>query len=87
MAREQGLIQQAYHPGNDGYISEVKNVPVEAPSRGFDVKQHEIGHPAIGQPVDGVADGPADDQAERQRRELELRPAPARPTARRPPPP
>ena len=34
-----------------------------------DVEQHEIGHRTVGQPVDGVADRAADDQAERQRGE------------------
>src|SRR3954469_19859434 len=33
-AREQGLIQQADNPGNDGYISEVKNIPVKPPIGG-----------------------------------------------------
>ena len=27
---EQGFIQQTGHPGNDGYIGKVKDVPVEA---------------------------------------------------------
>src|SRR3954452_7200385 len=33
-AREQGFIQQAHHPGNDRYISEVKNIPVKPPIGG-----------------------------------------------------
>src|SRR5215831_8831109 len=63
----QGFIQQTNDAGNDGGVGEVKDVPAELPSCGGNVKKHEIGDPAISQPVDGIADRPADDQAERQR--------------------
>src|SRR5262249_34459988 len=56
-------------PGNDGHVGKVKNVPIEAEACGIDVKQHEIHHPTIGDAVDGVADRPADDEAEAQRGE------------------
>src|SRR4051812_48899791 len=44
----QGFIQEPGHPGNDGYIRDVKDVPIEAPGGGFGVQQHEIGHRAVG---------------------------------------
>ena len=37
-------------------------------------KSDEIGHGAVGKAVDGVAEGPADDQAERDGREPQLEP-------------
>ena len=37
----EGFIQEDAHTGNDGYIGQVKNVPIEAPGGGFQVQQHE----------------------------------------------
>src|SRR6476646_2443073 len=64
--RCQRLIQQANNPGNDGYIGQVKNIPIELPIRRRNVEKDEIGDPSIGQTVYGVAKGSADDQAQRE---------------------
>src|SRR5579875_3049417 len=49
------MIQEAQHAGNDGDVGEVKDVPAETPTRGRNMEIHEIGHPSICQPVDGIA--------------------------------
>ena len=67
------FIQQADNPGNDGDIGEVKNVPVKAPIRRGNVEKDEIGNPAIGQAVDGIANCTADNQAEGERDQPVLR--------------
>src|SRR5882757_730767 len=54
---QEGIIQQGRYPGNNGHIGEVEHVPIEGFSRDLDVKQGEIDHCAIGEAVDGVADG------------------------------
>src|SRR6266508_522912 len=72
--RQQGLVQQPDHPGHDGHVRQVENVPFEAETGGGEVKQYEIGHCPIGKPVDGVADRPADDQAQRHRGQARGRP-------------
>src|SRR6476620_9071577 len=64
-----GFIQEAGDPGNDGYIGEVKDVPIKAPSSGFDVQQHKIGHRTVDQAVDAIAERPADDQPQRNGRQ------------------
>src|SRR6516165_5253091 len=69
----QRLIQQANNPSNDGHIGQVENVPVELPICRRNVKKDEIGNPTIGQTVDGVADGPANDQSQGKRGESVLR--------------
>src|SRR5262245_56002395 len=43
--RGQRLIQQTNNPGNDGYVGEVKNVPIELPIRRRNVEKDEIGDP------------------------------------------
>jgi hypothetical protein len=48
MARDQGFIQQPNNPGNDGYVGQVENVPVEPPIRCRNVKKDEIGDPTVG---------------------------------------
>src|SRR5262249_23347369 len=63
------VIQQADNPGNDGYIREVKNVPVKAPVGRGNVEKDEIGDPPVGQAVDGVAESTSDDQAKGERGE------------------
>src|SRR3954471_7954249 len=60
---EEGVIQQGRYPGNNGHIGEVEHVPIEGFSRDLDVKQGEIDHCAIGEAVDGITDGAADDQS------------------------
>ncbi len=62
-----GIIQQTDHPGNDGRIGQIEHVPFEAEACGSQVQQDEIRHRAVGDAVDGVADRPAHDQADRQR--------------------
>src|SRR5450759_338043 len=64
---QEGIIQQGRYPGNNRHIRKVKHVPSEGFSSDLDVEQGEIHHRAIGEAVDGVADGAADDQAERHR--------------------
>src|SRR3984893_9996110 len=71
---QQGIIQQGRYPGNNRYVGKVKHVPIEGFSPDLDVEQGEIDHRAIGEAVDGVADGPADDQAERDRGQQGPRP-------------
>src|SRR5262249_17965694 len=71
---DQGLEQQPDHAGDDGHVGKVKNVPIEAETRRRDVKQHEIGDCSVGKAVDGVADRPADNEAEAQRGEARGRP-------------
>src|ERR1700687_2608542 len=66
---QEGIIQQGRYPGNNRHIGKVKDVPVEGFSPDLDVEQGEIDHRAIGEAVDGIADGPADDQAERDGRD------------------
>src|SRR5262249_11251515 len=68
------VIQQADNPGNDGYIREVKNVPVKAPVGRRNVEKDEIGNPPVGQPVDGVTESPSYDQAKGERGEPVLHP-------------
>src|SRR6516164_6708356 len=71
---DEGLEQQPDHPGDDGHVGKVKNVPIEAEARGIDVKQHEIDDRPVGEAVDGVPDRPPDDEAEAQRGESRGRP-------------
>ena len=71
---EKELIQQPDHPRNDGGIGQVEHVPGEFEAFRVDVEQDEVHHRPIGEAVDGVAERPADDQAERQRRQFRLRP-------------
>src|SRR3954452_10934829 len=65
---EQGFIQQPDHPDNNGDIGEVKNIPAEVPGRGGDMEMGEVENRPISQAVDGVANCPANDQAQRHRR-------------------
>src|ERR1700687_6293992 len=62
---QEGVIQQGRYPGNNRPVGKVKHVPIDGISPDLDVEQGEIDHRAIGEAVDGVADGAADDQAER----------------------
>src|SRR5260370_39585427 len=62
---QEGVIQQGRYPGNNRRVGKVKHVPIEGISPDLDVEQGEIDHRAIGEAVDGVADGATDDQAER----------------------
>src|ERR1700681_3707528 len=62
---QEGIIQQRRYPGNNRHVGEVKHIPTEGIAPDLEVEQGEIDHRAIGEAVDGVADGPADDQAER----------------------
>src|ERR1700730_1922416 len=71
---DEALEQQPDHPGDDGHVGKVKNVPIEAEACGIDVKQHEIDHRPVGEAVDGVPDRPADDEAEAERGESRGRP-------------
>src|ERR1700681_813085 len=61
---QEGIIQQRRYPGNNRHVGEVKHVPIVGISPDLEVEQGEIDHRAIGEAVDGVADGAADDQAE-----------------------
>ena len=63
----QGLIQQATTPATMATSARLKTYQLNRQLAVGNVKKHEIGDPAIGQPVDGIADRPADDEAERQR--------------------
>src|SRR4051812_21350624 len=65
MPPEEGLIQESDHARNDSGIREVKHVPRELEARRGDVEQDEIDYRPIGEPVDGIAQRAADDQAER----------------------
>src|SRR6266436_9539880 len=62
---QEGIIQQGRYPGNNRDVGKVKHVPIEGLAPDLEVKQGEIDYRAIGEAVDGVADGAADDQAER----------------------
>src|SRR6202171_719939 len=64
---QEGIIQQRRYPGNNRHVGEVKHVPIVGISPDLEVEQGEIDHRAIGEAVDAVADGDADDQAERDR--------------------
>src|ERR1700693_5888944 len=70
----EGVIQQARYPGNNRHVRKVKYVPIEGFSPDLDVEQGEIDHGAIGEAVVGIADGPANEQAERERGEPAARP-------------
>src|ERR1700687_593561 len=59
-----GIPQRAY-ARNKRNVGKVKHVPIDGISPDLDVQQGEIDHRAIGEAVDGVAEGAADDQAER----------------------
>src|SRR6266704_3427215 len=61
----EGIIQQGRYAGNNRDVGKVKHVPTEGMAPDLEVKQGEIDHRAIGEAIDGVADGAADDQAER----------------------
>src|SRR5882672_3958905 len=61
----EGIIQERRYPGNNRHIGKVKHVPIIGISADLEVEQGEIDHRAIGEAVDAVADGAADDQAER----------------------
>src|SRR6185437_983567 len=56
---------QANNPGNDSYIRQVKNVPVEVPIRRGNVKKHKICDPAVGDAIHRIADSAADDESKR----------------------
>src|SRR5713101_8994320 len=71
---QEGIIQEGRYPGNNGHVGQVKYVPIVGISPDLEVKQGEIDHRAIGEAVDAVADGTANDQAERQRRDQGPRP-------------
>src|SRR5450631_3083587 len=62
---QQGIIQQGRNASNNRHVGKVKHVPIEGISPDLDVEQGKIDHRAIGEAVNGVADGAADDQAQR----------------------
>src|SRR5215467_9614978 len=66
---DQGLVKEPDHPGDDGHVGEVEDVPVVPAPPDLQVEQGEIHHPRPMQPIGGVADRPADDEAERERGE------------------
>src|ERR1700676_2437968 len=61
---QEGIIQQRRYPGNNRHVGKVKHVPIEGFSPDLEVEQGEIDHRAVGDAVDGVADGAPDDQSE-----------------------
>src|SRR5262249_46479258 len=62
------IVKEGGYPGNNRYVGKVKDIPAELPAPGSNVKKHEIHAPSQMQPADGVADGPTDDQTERDGR-------------------
>jgi len=48
-----------------GSVCEVENIPAEMEGFRGDVEKDKIGHSLVEQPVNGIADSAADDQAER----------------------
>ena len=60
MSPEHRFIQKSDHPRNDGGIGNVEHVPFEAEG----VEGEEVRNRAIKNAVDGVADGPADDETD-----------------------
>src|SRR5439155_21552753 len=59
----EGIIQQGRYAGNNRNVGKVKHVPIEGMAPDLEVKQGKIGHRAIGEAIDGVADCAADDDA------------------------
>src|SRR5215831_6561259 len=63
--RAHRLIQKTDHARNDCGIRQVKHVPVAVDPADRDVQADEIDdRAALGEAIDGVADRPADDEAE-----------------------
>ncbi len=60
MSPEHRFIQKSNDPCNDGGIGDVEHVPFKAEG----VEGEEVGDRPIEDAVNGVADGPADDQAD-----------------------
>jgi len=67
------FIQEPDHPGNDGDIGQIEDIPDEIDRFRRDVEQDEIGDRPIKNAVDRVPDRPADDQPKRKGGELEFR--------------
>ena len=70
MSPKHQFIQKSNHPCNDGGIGDVEDVPFVAEG----VEGEEIGNRPIEDAVDGVADSPADDEADANGDKLRGRP-------------
>ena len=69
MSPKHQFIQKSNHPCNDGGIGDVEHVPFVAEG----VEREEIGNSAIEDAIDGIADGPANDEADAEGNKLRRR--------------
>src|ERR1700733_13304832 len=71
---QQGFIQKSHHPGNNGHIRKVEDIPAKGKPPRINMEQHEIHDAGPMQAIDSVADCAADNQTQGCGSQPRLRP-------------